>query len=122
VPLSEAQRRHLEQLLIDERARAMRALNRSVSENSEDDEQDRSGDLTVMPFHPADLGTDTMQAELDAANDARISRELAEIDAALDRLYRSPEKFGICEDTGAEIPYARLEIIPWARTCGDSGA
>jgi RNA polymerase-binding transcription factor DksA len=122
VPLSEAQRRHLEQLLKEERARAMRALNRSLTENSEDDEQDRSGDLTLMPFHPADLGTDTMQAELDAANDARISRELAEIDAALERLYRSPEKFGICEDTGAEIPYARLEIIPWARTCGDSGA
>ena len=122
MPLSEAQRQHLEQLLKEERARAMRALNRSLTENSEDDEQDRSGDLTVMPFHPADLGTDTMQAELDAANDARISRELAEIDAALDRLYRSPEKFGICEDTGAEIPYARLEIIPWARTCGDSGA
>ena len=122
MPLSEAQRRHLEELLKEERARAMRALNRSLTENSEDDEQDRSGDLTVMPFHPADLGTDTMQAELDAANDARISRELAEIDAALERLYRSPEKFGICEDTGAEIPYARLEIIPWARTCGDSGA
>ena len=122
MPLSEAQRRHLEELLKEERARAMRALNRSLTENSEDDEQDRSGDLTVMPFHPADLGTDTMQAELDAANDARISRELAEIDAALDRLYRSPEKFGICEDTGAEIPYARLEIIPWARTCGDSTA
>ena len=122
MPLSEAQRRHLEELLKEERARAMRALNRSLAENSEDDEQDRSGDLTVVPFHPADLGTDTMQAELDAANDARISRELAEIDAALDRLYRSPEKFGICEDTGAEIPYARLEIIPWARTCGDSGA
>ena len=122
MPLSEAQRRHLEQLLKEERARALRALNRSLSENSEEDEQDRSGDLTVMPFHPADLGTDTMQAELDAANDARISRELAEIDAALERLYRSPEKFGICEDTGAEIPYARLEIIPWARTCGDSGA
>jgi DnaK suppressor protein len=122
VPLSEAQRRHLEELLKEERARAMRALNRSLAENSEEDEQDRAGDLTVVPFHPADLGTDTIQAELDASNDARISRELAEIDAALDRLYRSPEKFGICEDTGAEIPYARLEIIPWARTCGDSGA
>jgi DnaK suppressor protein len=120
VPLTEAQRRHLEQLLKEERARALRTLNRSLDENSEEDEQDRSGDLTVVPFHPADLGTDTMQAELDASNETRISRELAEIDAALERLYQSPEKFGICEDTGAEISYARLEIIPWARTCGDS--
>ena len=120
MPLSDTQRRHLEQILKDERARALRALNRSVDEQSDDDEQDRSGDLTVVPLHPADLGTDTMQAELEASNDTRISRELAEIDAALERLYQSPEKFGICEDTGADIPYARLEIIPWARTCGDS--
>jgi DnaK suppressor protein len=122
VPLSKTQRSNLEQLLKDERARALRALNRSVDEQSGDDEQDRSGDLTVVPFHPADLGTDTMQAELEASNDTRISRELAEIDAALERLYQSPEKFGICEDTGAEIPYARLEVIPWARTCGDSAS
>jgi len=60
-----------------------------------------------------------MQDELDASNATRISRELAEIDAALERLYTNPERFGICEKTGAAIPYARLEIIPWARTCGD---
>jgi DnaK suppressor protein len=120
VPLSEAQRRHLGKLLQEERTRALRTLNRSIDEHSDEDEQDRSGDLTVVPFHPADLGTDTMQAELDASNATRVSRELAEIDAALERLYHSPEKFGICEDTGAEIPYQRLEIIPWARTCGDA--
>lgn len=120
MPLSEAQRRHLGKLLQEERTRALRTLNRSIDEHSDEDEQDRSGDLTVVPFHPADLGTDTMQAELDASNATRVSRELAEIDAALERLYHSPEKFGICEDTGAEIPYQRLEIIPWARTCGDA--
>jgi RNA polymerase-binding transcription factor DksA len=120
VPLSEAQRRHLGKLLQEERTRALRTLNRSIDEHSDEDEQDRSGDLTVVPFHPADLGTDTMQAELDASNATRVSRELAEIDAALERLYHSPDKFGICEDTGAEIPYQRLEIIPWARTCGDA--
>lgn len=120
MPLSEAQRRHLGKLLQEERTRALRTLNRSIDEHSDEDEQDRSGDLTVVPFHPADLGTDTMQAELDASNATRVSRELAEIDAALERLYHSPDKFGLCEDTGAEIPYERLEIIPWARTCGDA--
>jgi DnaK suppressor protein len=121
MPLSEIQRRHLEQRLQEERARALRTLNRSISESSDEDEQDRAGDLSLMPFHPADLGTDTMQAELDASNATRVSRELAEIDAALERLYHSPETFGICEDTGADIPYERLEVIPWARTCGDAG-
>jgi RNA polymerase-binding transcription factor DksA len=118
MPLSAAQRRHLTARLQEERIRALRTLNRTVAEYSDEDEQDRTGDLSVVPFHPADLGTDTMQAELEASNATRVSRELAEIDAALERMIQSPEKFGICEDTGADIPYERLDLIPWARTCG----
>jgi DnaK suppressor protein len=87
------------------------------SELSADTEQERSGDLTIAPLHDADLGTDAMRVELDAANAARETSELEEIDAALDRLYRAPERFGICEDTGNDIPFERLDIIPWARTC-----
>jgi DnaK suppressor protein len=117
VSLSKAKRKHLERRLLDERARAQRILGGSITEHAREDEQERAGDLTSMPFHSADRGTDTMQGELDASNSTRISRELAEIDAALERLYKTPEKFGICEDTGADIPYERLEIIPWARTC-----
>src|SRR5690242_10814665 len=121
MPLTETQRRHLARRLQEERSRALRSLNASVGEHAEADEQDRSGDLSAWPLHPADLGTDTMQAELDASNATRVSRELAEIDAALERLYNTPEKFGICEDTGEDIPYERLDIIPWARTCGGTG-
>ena len=68
------------------------------------------------------LGYIIMEAELDAANAMRISRQLTEIDAALDRLHRDPARFGICEDTGRDIPFERLEVIPWARTCGQAGA
>jgi DnaK suppressor protein len=117
MPLSAAQRKHLERRLLDERARALRTLSRSVAEHSDADEQDRAGDLTSMPLHMADLGTDTMQQELDASNATRVSRELAEIDAALERLYQTPSKFGVCEETGKAIPFARLDLIPWARTC-----
>ena len=122
MPLTETQRRHLARRLQEERTRALRTLNRSVDERADGDEQDRSGDLSAMPLHPADLGTDTMQAELDASNATRVSRELAEIDAAIERLHSTPEKYGVCEDTGEDIPYARLELIPWARTCGGTSA
>ena len=84
--LSDKQRRHLEGRLLEERARLSRALNRSVADRSEEDEQERDGDLTTVPFHPADRGTDTMQDELEASNATRMSGELAEIDAALERL------------------------------------
>jgi DnaK suppressor protein len=115
--LTPQQRRIVERRLQEERERALRTLNRTVAESAGDTEQDRSGDLTSVPFHPADLGTDTMQAELDASNATRTSREFAEIEAALERLYARPDRFGICEDTGQQIPFERLEIIPWARTC-----
>jgi DnaK suppressor protein len=120
--LSDAQRRHLERRLQEERARLQRDLDRSLAVQEQEDEQDRAGDLTKYPFHPADLGTDTMDAELEGSNETRMSGELAEIDAALDRLHRTPERFGICEETGRPIPFERLDIIPWARTCDQAGA
>jgi len=117
MPLTTQQRSHLENRLRDERARALELLNRIVDDRSGSSEQEAAGDLTLMPFHQADLGTDTMDQELDESNATRVSRELTEIDAALERLYKSPEQFGICEDTGGEIPFERLDMIPWARTC-----
>jgi DnaK suppressor protein len=113
--LSAAQRQQIEQRLQEERERAMRALNRSVDDRASESEQDRAGDLTSIPFHQADRGTDTMQEELEASNATRVSRELAEIDEALDRLYRDPEHFGLSEKTGRPISFERLQIIPWAR-------
>ena len=114
MPLTKPQRDEIEKLLRDERDRALRILNRAVEDSA--GEQDRAGDLSSMPLHLADRGTDTMQDELDAANATRLSRQLAEIDAALERLYGNPDGFGVCEKTGRDIPIGRLRVIPWART------
>jgi DnaK suppressor protein len=116
MPLTIEQRRHLEKRLHDERARALELLNGIVADRSSSSEQEGAGDLSLMPLHPADLGTDTMDEELDESNATRASRELTEIDAALERLYKSPARFGVCDD-GREIPFERLDIIPWAHTC-----
>ena len=120
MPLTDAQRKHLEQRLLEERARVVEALQRYDQESGVEP-RDADGDLSAMPLHMADVGTDNMQRELDASLASRESSELSEIDEALRRLYHEPETYGRCERTGADIPYARLEIIPWARTCdGDS--
>jgi DnaK suppressor protein len=116
MPLTAKQLEHLERRLREERSRSLTTLNRSVDEYSGSTEQERSGDLTSVPLHMADVGTDTMQEELDASNETRISRELAEIDAALERLYKSPTDFGVSESTGTQIPFERLDAIPWARS------
>ena len=115
--LTQEQLNHLEHRLQSERARARELLDRMVGERSDSSERDSAGDLSAMPSHMADLGTDTMNAELDESNATRVSFELAEIDAALDRLHAAPEQFGRCENTDREIPFSRLDMIPWARTC-----
>lgn len=120
--LSKAQRQHLERRLLEERARVQRSLGRSLEERSRASEQERSGDVSLMPTHAADLGSDAMQAELEASNATRESRELAAIEDALDTLRHRPEVYGICADTGREIPFERLDLIPWARTCRAAGA
>jgi RNA polymerase-binding transcription factor len=114
--LSAAQLKHFEKRLLEERAALQRELQRYTSAEAAEDEQEQSGDLTKLPFHPADLGTDTIDAEIQASNATRESAQLSEIDAALERLYQTPEKFGIDENTNKPIPLERLEIIPWART------
>lgn len=116
--MTDEQRKHLEQRLLEERKRVTDLLGRYASEHEDTESQsDEAGDITHMPLHMADQGTDTMQQELDAVMVDRESRNLNEIDAALQRLYQEPGKFGICERTGQEIPFERLDIVPWARTC-----
>lgn len=120
--LSDAERAHLERRLKEERVRVTQLLDRLVADQSTESEQDRAGDLTKVPFHFADLGSDVIEAEIAASNTTRLSNELAAIDDALERFYRAPEHFGICQDSGAAIPFARLDVIPWARSCDEAGA
>jgi RNA polymerase-binding transcription factor DksA len=115
--LSEDQRRHLEGRLREERERVLRILRR-YDESRDESETEADGDISDYPFHLADRGTDTYEQEMDSVLAERASRELEAIDDALRRLYESPERFGICEDTGAPIPFERLDLVPWARTCG----
>lgn len=56
----------------------------------------------------ADLLVDLELAEID-----RHARELREVDAALKRI--AAGSYGVCEDTGEPIPYARLKAKPTAR-------
>lgn len=76
---------------------------------------DAAGDLSSMPIHMADIGTDNYEQEfaLDLMDSER--KILHEIDEALQRLEEGT--YGICEGTGQPIPKARLKAQPWARYC-----
>jgi RNA polymerase-binding transcription factor len=111
MPLTAAQRRHLEQRLLEERDRVAQALAR-YADATRDSRQEETGDLTAFPS-----GADTEGQEFDAANAARETIELGEIDAALERLHQRPDEYGRCERAGEPISFERLDALPWARTC-----
>lgn len=108
--LTAEQRAHLVRRLLEEREQIVRRLARY----GRGDGGER-GPTNRVPLHMADVGSDTMQEALDAAFASRDSHTLAEIDDALRRFYRDPERFGLDEQTGDPIAFERLDIIPWAR-------
>ncbi|MEM1012570.1 MAG: TraR/DksA C4-type zinc finger protein, partial [Planctomycetota bacterium] len=69
--------------------------------------------LSTLPVHMADVGTDMYEQEftLDLADRGR--RVIDEIDHALGKVDK--KTYGICEGTGQMISKARLEARPWTR-------
>jgi DnaK suppressor protein len=76
---------------------------------------DASGDLSSMPIHMADLGTDNYEQEFAIGLMDSERKLLSEIDDALRRIDKG--NYGVCEGTGKPIAKARLEAKPWARYC-----
>jgi len=74
-----------------------------------------SGELSTADQHPAELGSETFERELELTTLTILEGELKDIDDALGRLDRGT--YGICEECGKLIDEARLEAVPWARYC-----
>lgn len=71
------------------------------------------GELSSMPVHMADIGTDSYEQEFSLGLMEEEKRTLAEIQQALARI--EDGTFGICEGLGVPIEKERLEAIPWTR-------
>ena len=75
--------------------------------------QKGSGNLSSMPTHMADVGTDNFEHEFTLGLLESEQALLREIDAALGRI--EDHSYGICLGTGEPIPKARLKAKPWAK-------
>ncbi|UCF00462.1 MAG: TraR/DksA C4-type zinc finger protein [Planctomycetota bacterium] len=102
-------------MLLKKRREILVNVNEMQDEALKKPRLDASGDLSSMPIHMADIGTDNYEQEfaLGLMNSER--KLLREIDDALQRIEQ--RTYGICEGTGKRIPKARLEAQPWARYC-----
>ena len=72
-------------------------------------------DLSNMPIHMADLGTDSYEIDNIIGLMDSERKILMEIDEALSRI--EDGTYGICQGRGEQIPKERLKAIPWARYC-----
>lgn len=102
-------------LLLKKRHEIVGDVNDMESETFRQGRTDANGDLSSMPIHMADRGTDTFEQEF-AINlmDSEV-KILKEVDDALGRIANGT--YGICQASGKAIPKARLKAKPWARYC-----
>src|SRR4026207_1141442 len=74
-----------------------------------------SGDLSSMPIHMADLGTDAFEQEFNLSLIEHDGSALEQIEHALERI--EDGVYGVCTECEAKIPKARLEVLPHTPHC-----
>ena len=91
----------------DVTAMADAALKKTRSESS--------GDLSSMPIHMADLGSDNFEQEFTLSLMQNEEDTLGAIETALERIEEG--SYGTCEECEGVISKLRLEAIPYASMC-----
>ena len=74
-----------------------------------------NGDLSSMPIHMADIGTDNFEQEFTLSLMESEEETLDLIEASLERIEEGT--YGECEECGVKIPKTRLKAIPYASLC-----
>lgn len=79
--------------------------------------QDASGDLSNVPIHMADVGTDNYERDLMIELIQSGEESVRNIDTALEKIEEGT--FGVCESCGKKINKERLKAVPYAKLCID---
>jgi DnaK suppressor protein len=74
-----------------------------------------SGDLSSMPIHMADLGTDNFEQEFTLTLMESEDETLSLIEGALERIEEGT--YGTCQECEGTIPKTRLNAIPYTPYC-----
>lgn len=106
--LTAKQLENYRQLLLEKLREILGSLN-AIEENLFQGD----GELSSMPVHMADIGSDSFEQDFSLGLMAEEKKLVKEILAALQRI--EDGSFGICEGLGIPIEPNRLEAIPWTR-------
>ena len=105
------------ELLLARRARLRGDVDQLADEALKRSRQEASGDLSTMPIHMADIGSDNFEQDFTLTLLEKEEGTLQQIELALSRI--DDGTYGTCDGCGAEIPRTRLQAIPYAVRCVD---
>jgi DnaK suppressor protein len=97
------------------RARLRGDVNKMADAALKKSRTEANGDLSSMPIHMADIGSDNYEQEFTLSLMENEGDTLSRIEGSLERIEEG--SYGQCEDCGAKIPKTRLNAIPYATLC-----
>ena len=98
----------LHKSLMARRDELRKRLGGDLKDLSNSQKSDATGDSADLAFDSGSEEVASQLAELE-------SRELAQIERALNKLKQG--KYGLCEGCSHKIPVARLNVLPFSTTC-----
>jgi DnaK suppressor protein len=103
------------EMLQDLRARLRGDLDQMTDEALRRGQPDSSGNLSNVPLHMADVGTENYDQEFTLSLIENDQDTLGQIHDALGRVEAGT--FGRCEECGEMIAKPRLQALPYTRHC-----
>jgi DnaK suppressor protein len=101
--------------LLNLRARLRGDVNQMAEATLKKNRSEANGDLSSMPIHMADIGSDNFEQEFTLSLMENEGVTLDQIEASLERIEEGT--YGQCEECGVKIPKTRLNAIPFATLC-----
>ena len=116
-PLTKKELEHYHGRLLQLRKQLIGDVDHMSLDALKNNRQESSGDLSSMPIHMADIGTDNYEQEFTLGLIESERKMLKDIDFALLRIDEGT--YGTCDEMGEPIGRARLDAKPYARYCID---
>jgi RNA polymerase-binding protein DksA len=111
--LSPEETENFRQLLLNKREELIGDMDVMTEDSLRKSHSESSGDLSYMPIHMADIGSDNYDQEFTVGLIKTERNLIREVDDALRRIEKGT--YGICIATGKPIPKTRLKFKPWAK-------
>jgi YteA family regulatory protein len=110
--LTDEQKRTLKDSLLEMKSQFQKTEKQT---DIRDSAREEVGELSTYDNHPGDMGTELFEREKDLALHVHAGDEADKVEHALGALMNGT--YGYCEVCNSEIPFERLETLPYTTYC-----